>query len=127
MLNALVLIAGAVALATPGTLSTSDMMLGALVVSFLVALWYRCARHPDDLVEIHNELFPERPTTEDQASENPSALVEKIVAHIDSGLEVEEILDLWNVIFPTHRRVWFDEDEGLIHYDETIEPVGQAD
>ena len=51
-LNVLVLTAGAVALATPGTLGTSDIMLGALVVSFLVALWYRCARHPDDLVEM---------------------------------------------------------------------------
>ena len=83
--------------------------------------------HPDDLVEIHNELFPEEPTTEAVANEDRSALVEKIIAHIDSGLEVEEILDLWNVIFPKHRRVWFDEDDGMIHYDEKIEPVGQAD
>jgi hypothetical protein len=30
-------------------------------------------------------------------------------------------------IFPKHRRVWFDEDDGMIHYDEKIEPVGQAD
>jgi len=83
--------------------------------------------HPDDLVEIHNELFPEQPTNEGVANQDPTALVEKIVAHIDRGLEVEEILDLWNVVFPKHRGVWFDEDEGVIHYDETIEPVGQAD
>ena len=82
---------------------------------------------PDDLAEIHNELFPEKPTTEDKAKMHRSALVEKIVAHIDSGLEVEEILDLWNVIFPKHRRVWFDEEDGTIHYDEKIEAVGQAD
>jgi len=83
--------------------------------------------HPDDLVAIYNELFPEEPTTEDQANENPSALVNRIVAHIDNGLEVEEILDLRNVIFPMHRRVWFDEEDGLIHYDEKIEPVGRAE
>jgi len=83
--------------------------------------------HADDLVEIYNELFPEEPTTEDQAHAGPSSLVERIVAHIASGLEVEEILDLWNVIFPTHRRVWFAEDEGLMHYDEKIETVGQVD
>src|SRR5260370_1343412 len=41
---------------------------------------------PDDLVEIYNELFPEEPTTENEATENPSPLVEKILAHIDSGL-----------------------------------------
>ena len=81
----------------------------------------------DDLVEIYNEVFPEGPITEDQANGDQPARVEKIVAHIDSGLEVEEILDLWNVIFPTHREVWFEEDKELIHYDEKIEPVGQTD
>jgi hypothetical protein len=83
--------------------------------------------HPDDLVEIHNDLFPEKPTTEEEAKADPCALVKKIVAHIDSGLEVEEILDLRYVILPRYRRVWFDEEEDLIHYDEEIAPVGQAE
>ena len=83
--------------------------------------------HSDDLVEIYNELFPERPTTEGEANKDPSALVKRIVAHIDNGLEVQEILDLWNVIFPMHRSVWFDEDEELIHYDENMQRVGQAE
>jgi hypothetical protein len=83
--------------------------------------------HPDDLVEVHNELFPEKPTTEDEAKVDPSALVDKIIAHIGNGLEVQEILDLWNVIFPKHRRVWFDDDAGMIHYDEKVEPVSQAE
>src|SRR5947207_629557 len=69
---------------------------------------------PDDLAEIHNELFPEKPATEDEAKKDPSALVKKIVAHIDRGLEMEEILDLRHVILPKHRKVWFDEEEGLI-------------
>jgi len=83
--------------------------------------------HPDDLAEVHNELFPEKPTTEEEAKEDPAALVRRIIAHMDNGLELQEILDLWNVIFPKHRRVWFDEDDGMIHYDEKIEPVGRAD
>ena len=82
---------------------------------------------PDDLVEIYNELFPGNPATEDEANTNPSALLEKIVAHIDNGLEVQEILDLWHVIFPKHRRVWFDEDECLLHYAEKIEQVSQTE
>ena len=82
---------------------------------------------PDDLVEIYNELFPEKPINEDEAKKDPSALVKKIVAHIERGLEVEEILDLRYAILPKHRRVWFDEEKGLFHYDEEIEPVGQAD
>src|SRR5437667_1640286 len=83
--------------------------------------------NPDDLVEIHNELFPEKPTTEDKVKEDSSALVKKILAHIDNGLEVEEILDPWHAIFPKHRRVWFDEDEGLLHYAENIEQVSQTE
>jgi hypothetical protein len=83
--------------------------------------------NPDDLVEIYNELFPEKPITEHEAKEDPSAVVKKIVAHIDRGLEVEEILDLRYVILPKHHRVWFDEEEGLIHYDEVIEQVGQVE
>ena len=37
---------------------------------------------------------------------------------MENGLEAEEIPDLWNVIFPYHRSVWFDEEEGLLHYDK---------
>jgi hypothetical protein len=83
--------------------------------------------YPDDLVEIHNELFPEEPTTEEMARVDPSPIVKRIVLHISQGLEVQEILDLWNVIFPQHRRVWFDEDEDMIHYHEKNEAVSQAD
>ncbi len=81
----------------------------------------------DELVEIYNELFPEEPTTEHAANEDPSGLLEKIIAHIDNGLEMEEILALWHVIFPKLRRVSFDEDDGLIHYHEKTEPAGQVD
>ena len=83
--------------------------------------------HPDDLVEIHNELFPEKPITEDEARKDLAALVKKIVAHVDRGLEVEEILDLWHVIFPKHRGVWFDEDENLLHYAKKLEQVSQME
>jgi len=33
----------------------------------------------------------------------------QIFDHIEKGLEVEEILDLWRVVFPKDRRVHFDE------------------
>jgi oligosaccharide repeat unit polymerase len=52
VLNLFMLTAGAVAFAMPGALSASELMLGALVGTYLVTLWYRCARHPDDLVEM---------------------------------------------------------------------------
>jgi len=78
----------------------------------------------DDLVEIHNELFPEDPVKEDQVQCKQPAMIGKILAHVRAGLEIEEILDLWNVIFPADREVWFDDVENVIHFDERFEPIG---
>jgi hypothetical protein len=80
----------------------------------------------DDLAEIHNELFPEQPVTEAEAKANLAAVLKKVETHIDNGLELEEILDLWNVVFPAHRRVWFDDDE-VLHYDEIVERAAHAE
>ncbi len=68
---------------------------------------------PNDLVEIYYELFPEAncPTP-------PGA--SEIVKHIRSGLEAEEIVDLWNVVFPEDRNVWYDEENQTIRYNEEV-------
>lgn len=73
---------------------------------------------PSDLAEIYAELFPEEPNS------SPPA-VSDIARHIRDGLEAEEIVDLWNVVFPTDRNVWYDEEAKEIHYNE--EMVGYAD
>ena len=78
----------------------------------------------DDLIEIYNELFPETPIDESDAEATSFVLVDRICRHFANGLEVEEILDLWHVVFPGHRGVWFDEDEDSMHFDEKGEPVG---
>lgn len=83
--------------------------------------------HPDDLAEIYNELFPEEPTTEGEARKAPGTLVQRVVDHINNGLEVEEILDLWNVIFPEHHDVWFDEEGDTFHYGEGRQPATRAE
>jgi len=72
----------------------------------------------DDFVEIYNELFPEDPITEQAAVSRRNLLAQKVLDHMSEGLEIEEIIDLWNVIFPRHRDVYFDEDDGRVHYDE---------
>jgi hypothetical protein len=70
------------------------------------------------LPEIYSELFPERPS--------PTRVVASDLAeHIRSGLEPEEIVDLWNVVFPEDRHVWYDEEAKEIRYNE--EMVGYAD
>jgi hypothetical protein len=73
---------------------------------------------PSALSEIYAELFPEKP-----AEATPSAA--DLAHHVRSGLEVDEIVDLWNVIFPGDRNVWYDEEGEKIHYNE--EAVGYAE
>jgi hypothetical protein len=82
---------------------------------------------PDELVEFYNELFPMQPTTEESAKENLRALADRVLAHIRQGLEIEEVLDFWNVAFPERHRLWFDEEDGLFHLYEDREPVTQPE
>lgn len=73
---------------------------------------------PSTLIEIQAELFPEA-----KVSSTPKA--SDIVRLIREGLAAEEIVDLWNVIFPADRNVWFDEGDESIHFNEEV--VGYAD
>lgn len=70
------------------------------------------------LSEIYAELFPEKP-----AMATPTAV--DLAQHVRSGLEAEELVDLWNVIFPADRNVWYDEEDEKIRYNE--EAVGYAE
>jgi hypothetical protein len=68
----------------------------------------------DDLLQVYNELFPDDPATDGDTA----PLVEHIVDHISHGLEPEEVVDLWNVVFPQDREVYFNEEDNLLHFDE---------
>jgi len=73
---------------------------------------------PTNLAEIYSELFPEKPP--------PVSLEASAIAkYIRSGLEAEEIVDLWNVVFPEDRNVWYDEETKAIRFNE--EMVGYVD
>jgi hypothetical protein len=73
---------------------------------------------PSDLAEIYSELFPEKPSTRPPVASD-------IANHVRSGLEAEEIVDLWNVVFPADRNVWYNEEDKAIHYNEEV--VGYVD
>lgn len=73
---------------------------------------------PSALAEIYSELFPENP-----AAAHLSAA--ELARHIRSGLEAEEIVDLWNVVLPADRNVWYNEEDDVIRYNEEV--VGYAD
>ena len=68
---------------------------------------------PGDLAEIAAELFPEArlPTPL-----SPAALAR----HVRGGLEAEELVDLWNVVFPQDRHVHYDEVSSRICYNEGV-------
>jgi hypothetical protein len=77
----------------------------------------------DELLEVYNELFPDDPYTEEEVHEDVTPMIEQLVDHITSGLEIDEVIDLWRLIIPKHRNVWYDEEEERIHYNEETEAV----
>jgi hypothetical protein len=77
----------------------------------------------DELVEVYNEVFADHPSTAEEAHKNPVPLVEQLVHHIHSGLEIDELIDLWGVTLPRHHNLWYDEEEEKINYTEEIETI----
>ena len=75
---------------------------------------------PTALVEIYAELFPEQPPVA-----APSAA--DLARHVRGGLEAEELVDLWNVVFPADRNVWYGEEDDRIHYNEEVVGYAEAD
>jgi len=70
---------------------------------------------PDDLLDFHNELFPEEPESELDPKDGVAAVRKKVTDYLGRGLEIEEILDLWNVAFPEARNVYYDDETDTIH------------
>jgi hypothetical protein len=73
---------------------------------------------PDYLVAFHNELFTRQKTTQEAAEKNPQAFLKRVLDHIQQGLEIDEVLDFWNVVFPRRQRLSWDEEDGLFHFVE---------
>jgi hypothetical protein len=75
---------------------------------------------PTTLMDIYTELFPEKPE-----AAVPSAT--DLARHVRNGLEAEELVDLWNVVFPADRNVWYDEQDEKIHYNAEALGYAEAD
>jgi hypothetical protein len=65
---------------------------------------------PDDLLDFHNELLPRERKSELSAGDAGASDRRKILDYFGRGLEIEEILDLWNVAFPETYNVHFDDE-----------------
>jgi hypothetical protein len=77
----------------------------------------------DEVVEVHNELFPDHAVPELNPHQDKAPLVKRIIDHINGGREPEEVRDLWSLIFTKHRRIWYNEEENTINYIEDFDPV----
>jgi len=75
---------------------------------------------PGQLREFYGELFPEKAITV-----TPNAI--ELAKRIRQGLLVEELIDLWNVAFPSDRNVWFDEETELVHINEELVGFAETD
>jgi len=82
---------------------------------------------PDDLLDFHNELFPAEPESELDPKDGVAAVRKKVTDYLGRGLEIEEILDLWNVAFPEARKVYYDDETETIHYNNEPESIRQAE
>lgn len=75
---------------------------------------------PTVLREIYSEIYPEKPPVE-----SPSAA--ELARLVRGELEPEEIVDLWNVVYPADRNVWYDEEDEQVHYNEELAEYTDAD
>lgn len=66
--------------------------------------------------EVREELFPEKTSTLPAVD---------LVNYIRTNLYPEEIVDLWNVVFPDDHHVWYEDEESTFHYNE--DAVGYVD
>lgn len=59
-----------------------------------------------DIREVYNELFARHKVTVEATRQNPEAIRDQINKHIDGGLELDEIMSLWNLLFGSKQ--WID-------------------
>lgn len=69
----------------------------------------------DDLVDIYAELFPDRSRLRPADAEKRRG---EIAEYVRTKMEPEELVDLWNVVYPTHRNVYYDDADGLLCYNQ---------
>jgi hypothetical protein len=84
-----------------------------------LALAAESASSADDIVEIYGELFPGKGLP-DVSGAKTKALAVELARHIRSGIEPEELVDLWNVVFPADRNVYYDEEHDVVRYNEEV-------
>jgi hypothetical protein len=81
----------------------------------------------DDLVAIHNEMWMSERINREDVGEDAAPVLARIMAHLRNGLAIDELIDLWNVVFPKERARYYDEEDGALCCREENEPYEYAD
>lgn len=79
---------------------------------------------PDELLEIHNELFPDDACTAEEARNDPIRITQRLVGFINGGRDPSELPGLWGLVFTKDRNIWYNEEEDRVHYNEETEALG---
>lgn len=75
---------------------------------------------PPVLAEIWTDNFP------DYHPDSPPSATD-LARHVRDRLEADEIVDLWNVVFPEDHNVWFNEETNEIHFNEEVIDYADVD
>lgn len=81
----------------------------------------------DDLRDAHNELFPATPLQSIDSKGEETSIRQKLIVYLRDDIAVEEVLDLWGIIFPEARSVYQDDETRMIHFLVDPEVVRRAD
>lgn len=75
----------------------------------------------DEIVEVYNELFPQSPLSEQDVAADSAAAIDRIMRHVEDGLEPEEVVALWALMFPQAEWLEYDEEDDLLRFVEKPE------
>ena len=75
----------------------------------------------DDLRDAHNEMFPATPIQPIDSRSEEASIRQKMIAYLRADIAVQEVLELWSIIFPETHSVHQDDETGMIHY--LVDPV----
>ena len=77
-----------------------------------------------DVVEYYDELFPEKQISRKDADKRDvTPLLKEIMDHSKQGLEIEEIVALWRIVFTEDRNIYYDDETDRLCYNGKPNPM----
>jgi hypothetical protein len=83
----------------------------------------------DEIQEIYNGWFRGDAVVVERTDASPEAnkrRIEQLVAHFRGDRGVDEIVELWELVFTKHRDVWYNEEDEVLHYEAEPTPYSTA-